>query len=362
MMNQPALDSAADRLAACLPKGGFSLSVWGPFGESLKLERNWQANALVPVWSTSKGPASATVLLLLERAGLNLLTPVSQIWPEFRHDVNMGQLLSHQAGLAAPEGNLSVFDPGSVAASLAQQSPNWPSGTAHGYHPRSFGFLLDEIALRLSGKRLGEVWQQEIARPLDVEFYFGLPESEFPRMAKVSVGRASARPDESEFVKAYMDGSSLTRQAFDSFKGLNAVFEFNHADAWKLGNPGFGGITTAQGLAKFYQILATDGGGIVSETVLNWMRTPLVSGDDVILRMPTSFTAGFQKDPVDAAGQKIRQHYGPHLTAFGHPGAGGSIAWADPEMHWGVGLVLNDLGPGVFPRAEILELIQAIYH
>jgi CubicO group peptidase (beta-lactamase class C family) len=360
-MNHPDLNAAADRVAESLPKGGFSLSVWGPLDEVLRLERNWPDAALVPVWSTSKGPAAATILWLLDQAGLNLATPVAQVWPEFVHAVNFGQLLSHQAGLAAPEGDLSVFDHASVVASLATQSPNWEPGTAHGYHPRSFGFLLDEISLRLSGLRVGAVWQQELAHPLDVEFYFGLPESEFPRMAKVHVGRASSRPEEAEFVKAYMDGSSLTRRAFDSFKGLNAVFEFNHADAWRLGNPGFGGITTAQGLAKFYATLATDGGGVFSTQVLGWMREPIISGNDVILKMPTTFTAGFQKDPLDEPGRKLRQHYGPNVTAFGHPGAGGSIGWADPEMGWGVGLVLNELGPGVFPRAEILGLIFALY-
>ncbi len=360
-MNHSVLNSAADRLAEALPKGGFSLAVWGPLGETLRLERNWPEAASVPVWSTSKGPAVATILWLLERAGLNLTTQVAQVWAEFVHPVNFGQLLSHQAGLAAPEGNLPVFDHASVASSLATQSPNWEPGTAHGYHPRSFGFLLDEISLRLSGERLGVIWQRELARPLGVEFYFGLPESEFPRMTKVHVGRASNRPEEAEFVRAYMDGSSLTRRAFDSFKGLNAVFEFNHADAWRLGNPGFGGITTAQGLAKFYAALATDGGGVFPPQVLGWMREPLISGNDVILKMPTTFTAGFQMDPIDEQGRKLRQHYGPHTSAFGHPGAGGSIGWADPEMGWGVGLVLNELGPGVFPRGEVLELILALY-
>lgn len=360
-MNEPTIHAAADRLAAALPQGGFGLSVVGPWGEVLSVQRNWSASTLVPVWSTSKGPAAATILLLLARAGLTLRTPVASVWPEFAHAVDFGQLLSHQAGLAAPEGNVSVFDHPTVAAQLATQPPNWPPGTAHGYHPRSYGFLLDEISLRLTGQRLGAVWQREIAQPLDLDFYFGVPASEFPRIRKVHVGSATPRPEEAAFLRAYMDGGSLTRRAFDSFQGLNSVFEFNHPAAWTLGNPAFGGVGSALSIAKFYAALATDGGGIFSDQVLGWMRTPQCAGEDRILHLPTCFTAGFQQDPQDAAGVKLRHHYGPHPTAFGHPGAGGSIGLADPEMGWGVGLVLNELGPGVFPRREILALVQALY-
>lgn len=359
--HSPSIQSAADSLAATLPDGGFSLSVHGPLGESLRVERGWPAHAIVPVWSTTKGPAAATLLLLLERAGLDLLTPVAQVWPEFRPAVNFAQLLSHQAGLAAPEGNISVFDHAAAAASLAQQEPNWPLGTAHGYHPRSFGYLLDAISLKLTGERLGAIWNREIAAPLGIDFFIGLTETEFHRVAKVTSGRATARPEEKLFVQAYMDSGSLTRRAFDSFKGLNAPFEFNYRNAWEMASPAFGGIGSADGIAKFYAMLAGDGGGAFSDQVRDWMQTPQCSGMDVILKMPTTFTAGFQKDPLDELGQKLRRHYGPSLSAFGHPGAGGSIGFADPEHGIGVALVLNVLSPGVFPKSEIVNLLNAIY-
>ena len=360
-MNLPALESAADHLSSTLQDGGFSLVIWGPLGEVCRAERQWKQDSIVPVWSTTKGPAAATLLWLWDRAGLNLETPVAHVWPEFRHASTFGQLLSHQAGLAAPEGNISVFDYAAAAASLAAQEANWIPGTAHGYHPRSFGFLLDELSLRLTGQRLGTIWNQQIALPLGIDFFIGLPENEFYRVAKVKTGRATARPEEREFVKAYMDGASLTRRAFDSFKGLNATFEFNYKEAWQMASPAFGGVGSAQGIAQFYAVIGGDGGGIFNDTVRQWMRTAQCSGDDVILKMPTTFTAGFQKDPVDADGRKLRQHYGPSAHAFGHPGAGGSIGFADPEAGWGMGFVLDTLSPGVFPRQEISDLIKAAY-
>lgn len=360
-MNPNALEANAEKLLAKMPEGGFRMVVHGPLGEVVAVERNWKPHALVPVWSSTKGPAAATLLWLLERAGLSLEKRVASVWPEFRHGVSVGQLLSHQGGLAAPVADVSLFDHAAAAAALAVQEANWPLGTAHGYHPRSFGFLLDEISLRLCGERIGVIWQREIAPPLGVDFFIGLPESEFSRVVPVKPGRASARPEEREFIQAYSDARSLTRRAFDGYKGLNAPFEFNHRKAWEMASPAFGGVGSADGLARFYAVLAGDGGGIFSDRLRVLMEEEQVSGMDVILKMPTAFTAGFQKDPLDAAGRKLRRHYGPSTRAFGHPGAGGSFGFADPEAGWGVGFTLDQIGPGVFPREEIIALVDALY-
>lgn len=360
-MNRALLNDACDKLVSVLPEGGFGLSVFDATGEIAHEERNWTPETLIPVWSTTKGPAVATIHWLLEKHGLNLHSSVSDIWPEFRNKATMGELLSHQAGLAAMEENLSVYDHAAVAKALAIQPSNWIPGTAHGYHPRTFGYLLDEISLRLTGERLGVIWQREIAGPLELDFYMGLPESEFSRVAKVSSGRASPRPEEKEFVRAFMDAGSLTRRAFDGLKGLNATFEFNYKEAWQMASPAFGGVASARGVAKFYAVLANGGSGIFSPFSLLDMQGELAGGMDVILKMPVTFTAGFQKDPLGTDGRKLRQHYGPSLKAFGHPGAGGSLGFADPEIGWGIGLVLNVLSPGVFPRQEILDVIAALY-
>ena len=350
------LDAACVRLADCLPGGGFEAALWGSREALWHTQRNWTQNALVPVWSATKGPAAATTLLLLEQAGLDLATTVSDVWPEFQHAVNFAQLLSHQAGLAAPEGNLSIFDHPAAARSLAAQAPNWPPGSAHGYHPRTYGFLLNEISLRLTDRRLGENWDRLLREPHDLDFFIGLPESEFPRMMKVISGRPSVRPDERAFSQAYMQSQSLTRRAFDSYRGLNATWEFNHPDAWRLASPALGGVGSARGLAKFYSLLNSPA---FSDKVRGWMQTEQVSGPDLILHTPTTFTAGFQKDPLHADGSKIRSHYGPSTAAFGHPGAGGSIGLNDPTSGRAFGLVLNVIGPGVFPREEILQLVNA---
>lgn len=321
----------------------------------------WTESTLVPVWSTTKGPAAATLLTVLDAEGLTLETPVHHLWPELGVDVTIAQLLSHQAGLAALDVETSVFDHQAAVIALERQPPNWPPGTRHGYHPRTFGVLLDECVRRLTGAPLSEVWRRTIAEPLALDVWIGLPESEAGRVAAVTPSKPELRPEEKAFVDAFSVSTSLTRRAFSSLRGLNAVSEFNRAEARALGQPAFGGFASAAGLARFYHALATGEGGVFSSGVRTAAESVLIDGDDTILLMPTAFSAGFQKDPVGPDGRKRRHHFGPSQRAFGHPGAGGSLAFADPDRRAGFAYVLNLIAPGVMPGPRALSLVQAVY-
>jgi CubicO group peptidase (beta-lactamase class C family) len=350
---------------------GAAVCVWSDAGEAVSLVRgrvsrepqaaNWAADTLVPVWSTTKGPAAATLLWALDKAHLTLDTPVQHVWPELSATVTFGQLLSHQAGLAALDVDVSVFGHSVAAVALERQTPNWTPGAGHGYHPRTFGVLLDECVRRLCGAPLGQVWLKEIARPLGLDVWIGLPKPEWPRVATVYPGKLAPRPDEAAFHRSLAHPSSLTGRAFRSLHGLNGISEMNAPSAWELGFPAFGGVATARGLAKFYHLLATGGGGHFSARVRAWMEVTVVDGDDLVLLMPTGFAAGFQKDPLGSRARKLRQHYGPSLRAFGHPGAGGSLAFGDPEHRIGFAYVMNLIAPGVMPGEPALSLVQAVY-
>lgn len=129
--------------------------------------------------------------------------------------------------------------------------------------------------------------------------------------------------------------------------------------------PAFGGIGTARALAKFYALLA-EGGALEDRRIfephtLEWMTTTLTQGADRVLLMDTAFNAGFMRDPVDTAGRKTRAIFGPSLRAFGHPGAGGSFAFADPEHRLAFAYTMNQMEPGVLPNAKSLRLIEALY-
>lgn len=356
---------------------GAAVSIWHHDEEVLSLhggwmeptqERKWGADTLVPVWSATKGPAVATTLLALARAGRELSACVADIWPEFavgqpgKSQITVGQLLSHQAGLAALDEKVSITDADAVLAALARQAPLWAPGSGHGYHPRTFGFLLEALTRQLTGRTLAQYWREEIAEPAQLDFWLGLPEAEFARVATVVPAKMRVGAARDNFQQAFNDPLSLTRRAFTSPQGLTAITEFNRPATWQLGIASMGGVTSARGLAKFYSLLAGQGGGIFPQKVLDWLANPLVSGEDRVLLLPTSFSAGCQLDPISpVTGEKLRRHYGPSRRAFGHPGAGGSFGFADPDNGLAFAYVMNQLESPVSPGPRCLRLVEALY-
>jgi len=349
---------------------GASLSVWKNGESVLSLhhgwrdknhEEPWDANTLVPVYSATKGPAISVLLLLLDENGLTPESRVSQVWKDFPDDfATFAEMLSHQCGLAALDKVVSVYEYDAVIEAIEQQMPQWEVGMAHGYHPRTFGFLLDHVVRLLTGKCLGEVWLERVAQPLDLYFWIGLPESEHERVATLYPGKADKSELQSGFYKEFNEQGTLVRKAFSSPKGLQGVHEMNTPKAWQAGLPAMGGVASAEALAKFYQACI---GKIkcFSEDVREWMMTSQITGDDLVLCTPTHFSCGFQKDPLDASGAKIRQHYGVSKAAFGHPGAGGSHAFGDPEHGISFAYVMNQMDLAVLPGEKSLSLIRAIY-
>ncbi len=355
---------------------GASVSVWRDGRESLSLTSGWRdrqhsqpwtADTLVLVWSASKGPAAACVLHAMQERGLTLETHVAEVWPEFaqngKGDITLGQALSHQAGIPVLDHTASVFDHDAVVAAIAAQPPHWIPGTAHGYAPRVHGFLLDEFVRRISGETIAQYWRAHIADPLGIEFWFGLPAELDHRVASVFPAKQPP-PKGDPFYTAFTTPGSFTIRAFGSPAGLHSVASLNTPEVRRASFAGFGGIGTANALAKFYALLAQggslDGRTIFHEQTLSWMTGMLTQGPDRVLMMDTTFSAGFMKDPVDATGAKVRSSFGKSMKAFGHPGAGGSHAFADPERGWSFAYVMNQMEPGVLPGPKSLKLIEAI--
>lgn len=347
--------------AACVwTDDGPELSLTGGWVSREEGAAAWAKDTLVPVWSSTKGPAVAMVLRALEQAGMDLSTPVRRVWPAFPVEADFAEVLSHRAGLAALDEAASVFDHEACREAVEQQTPNWFPGAGHGYSPRVYGVILEELVRQLAGAPLGEVWRREIAAPLGLEVWIGLPEEAFGRVAKVQPGRMMPRPQEAAFIRAWSDASSLTKRSFSSPRGLHAVTDMNLPEAWQLGQPAFTGLASAEGLAKFYHALVTGEGGVFSAQVLRWAETTLTDGEDLVLLLPTAFSAGFQKDPLAPDGRKLRQHYGRSPRAFGHPGAGGSLAFGDPDRRLGFAYVMNTVAPGVMPNERALSLVAAL--
>jgi CubicO group peptidase (beta-lactamase class C family) len=350
---------------------GASISVWWSGTEVLSSahgwrerehQRAWTQDTLVPVYSATKVPAAATLLLALSEHGLSENTLVREVWPLFPvRDACFHHLLSHQCGLPVLDQRANVFDHTAVVEAIETQTPAWSLGDGHGYHPRTFGSLLDEPVRRLTNLTLGGFWREKIAGPLDLDFWIGLPESEWHRVARLYPGRVGKDDLADAFYKQITTSGTFTRRAFSSPRGLHAIHEMNETKAWSTGLPALGGIGTASALAKFYQAII---GGIASplpDRVRSALATPRSTANDRVLLRPTVFTCGAQMDPLDAQGKKIRSIYGPSHRAFGHPGAGGSHGLADPESGLSFAYVMNQMDLSVMPGQKCVEMVQALF-
>lgn len=351
---------------------GASLSVWRHGRELLSLgegwcerehQRRWTSETLVPVYSATKGPAAATLLWALAVHGLTPDDWVTRVWPEFPvSTATFGELLAHQCALAALDRPASVWDHAAVVAALIAQQPNWRVGDGHGYHPRTWGFMLDEVVRRLTGMTLGAVWREAIAAPLGLEFWIGLPAAEHARVARLYPGKADKSDLQSDFYQAFLSEGTLVRRAFQSPRGLQAVQEMNDAQAWMAGFPGFGGIGTASALARFYQAcIGALGDAVLGPEVRGWLAARRVDGHDHIMFTRTAFSAGMMMDPLDERGGKLRELFGPSVGAFGSPGAGGSHAFADPRHGWSFAYVMNQMELSLLPGAKSLDMVRALY-
>jgi CubicO group peptidase (beta-lactamase class C family) len=334
-------------------------------------EKPWEADTLVLIWSATKGIGSACVLHVLQEHRIGIDRCVAEFWPEFaqagKEKITLSQLLSHQAGLCALDARVNILDYGAVIRALEVQKPLWLPGTAHGYHARTFGFLLDELVRRIAGKTLSQYWREAFAQPLNLDLWIGLPERENPRVATIYAAK-SGRPPEpknrqsgSDFYLDLVTPGTLARKTFSSPYGLQSVSGMNTPAVRAQPIVSFGGIGSASALAKFYSMLANGGKlgeqTFFSEETIAWMTTTLSDGMDRVFQIPTAFSAGFMKDPRNA----VRRMFGPSPNAFGHPGAGGSHAFADPENRFSFAYVMNQMEQSLLPNEKSLRLVDEVY-
>lgn len=370
--------SALDRVVAEFERNfsahselGASVSIWWNGVEILSLARGWCEReqlrpwteaTLVPVYSATKAPAAAALLLALDQHGFGPRTLVREVWERFPVEgATFGHLLSHQCGLAALDRRASLWDHDEVVEAVEAQVPAWIPGQGHGYHPRTFGALVEEPVRRLSGLSLGEFFRREIAGPMALDFWIGLPADQHPRVATLYPGKADRSDLEQGFYKEFHREGSLTRRAFFSPRGVHAVQEMNTPSAWSAGFPAMGGIGTASALARFYQALIGAVESPLPAAVRGALAGRVSQAEDRVLLRETAFSCGCQMDPLDRQGDKKRRLYGPFPDAFGHPGAGGSHGFGDPANGLSFAYVMNQMELSVFPSTKCTAMIDALY-
>lgn len=371
----PSIDASLGRLKEAFEqiieeniRGGAALSLWHEGTCLLSLQggeaspgKPWTNKTPCLIWSASKGVAAACALHALQEKGIPLETSVSSLWPEFaangKESVTLAELLSHRAGLAAiNQRGLSITDHEAVAKALAEQPPNWSlhAGEAsHGYGARTFGLLLDEIIRRVSGEPLTAYWERVFRKPLGLDLWFGLPEALLEETALVIAPKMPPLP--SSFTKAFADPSSLTRRALsepNSPLGTLTPTVMNTPEMRRASIPSLGAISTADALASFYALLSSPNTLFTPATQL-LMKQSLAKGIDLTLQEETAFSAGFMTNDYAV--------YGPNASAFGHPGAGGSLAFADPALKIGFAFIPSGMNPGALPGPRTQKLLHALY-
>ena len=341
------------------------VDLWGGHMDVHKT-RPWQPDTLVNVYSTTKGMTATCAHRLVDQGRLNIDQRVIHYWPEFaqcgKEQITVRQLLSHRAGLPAisvPLDPESVFEWRVMTEAIAAQKPWWPPGTRHGYHARTFGWLLGELVRRTTGKTVGTYFHEEIAGPLGLDFHIGLKKSQHHRVApigKVPPPPPGTTPNLIDMMRSRPE--SVTSKAFTN-PNIYRLGDVANSAAWRSAEiPSSNGHGTARDLARLYGALACggsiDGIQILSTESVEAALTEQARGEDAVLRIETRFGLGFMR-PVPGA------RMGPNDNAFGHPGTGGSVGFADPEARVGFGYVMNKCGSSILIDARPTALIEALY-
>jgi len=340
------------------------VDLWGGHADKARTQP-WRRDTIVNVFSTTKGLTAITAHRMVDQGLIDLDAPVARYWPEFgragKERIPVRWLLSHRAGLAAvrkPLPENACYDWATMTAALAEQEPWWEPGTKHGYHAITYGWLIGEVMRRVSGKSPGAYFRDEIARPLGIDCHIGLAASEDERCGQM-IQSPPPPPDQVNlFEYAQKNPESVTAKAFMNPPTAMKLGAIN-ARAWRGAEiPAANGHTTGRALARLYGAIArggeVDGIRILTPAAIERCHTEESHGRDEVLMVPTRFSTGFMltqaHDPI-----------GPNRNAFGHPGAGGSLGFADPEAKVGFGYTMNKMGPYILIDPRARALIDAVY-
>ncbi len=327
--------------SVCVYKDGEAVvDLWAGVADAVT-GTDWQADTLVTVFSISKGVTAIAANLLMQRGDLNPDAPVAHYWPEFaaesKSTISVATAMSHQAGLPRIDRPLSreeAIDWDTVVAAVAAQAPIWEPGSQHGYHMRSFGWIVGELIRRVTGKSPGNFIREEISDPLGIDFHVGLAAKHEPRVGRLVM------PD-----KKYHE--SISKLPADLL--LTSVLSgpsghFHYDEMWNtremrtIEMPSSNGVGNARAVAKLYAHLFGDGVNgvrLLDDSTVKRATAELVCGRDAVILVDTAYGLGFMLPPA------LASCVGPR--AFGHGGAGGSASFADPDAGISFAYAMNKM-------------------
>lgn len=324
----------------------------------------WQRDTLVNIFSVTKGVVSACLAMLVDRGALDPDAPVAFYWPEFaaagKGGITVSQLVSHQGGLPALRAQLpddAHVDWNTMTAALAAEAPWWPPGSAVGYHPITWGWLAGELLRRIDGRSPGAFLREEVAGPLGLDLHVGTPADLDARTSPIAKGSAGIGLPVALYWLRTPWRTGMRLRAFTNPPQRAAKLDTR---AWRAAEiPATKGISNARALAVLFGVLAC--GGEHAEHFL--LRRPALDratqiraeGRDVVFGFRSRFGLGFMLDSKHLA-------IAPGSRSFGHTGAGGAIAFADPDRRLAIAYTPNR--PHTQPRlltSPARDLVRAVY-
>jgi CubicO group peptidase (beta-lactamase class C family) len=352
-------------------EGRTVVDLWGGLAER-HTRRPWERDTLGLVWSSTKGVTALCAHMLLSRGLLDLDRPVASYWPEFaqagKDSITVRMLLDHQAGLPAIRQPLvagGLYDWRYMTEVLAAETPFWEPGTRQGYHATTFGHLVGEVVRRVSGRPFEVFFRDEVAGPLGLDFHLGLPEEHEDRVAPTI--RADPPPPgepRSRFLARMTDDPASIQALTVKNTGRRAAAgDQDSRAAHQAVLPSQGGITNARGLAGLYAPLANGGSPLVDADTLKQMSAVSSAlGVDATLLIGLRIALGFWKSSDNRGGPPgARDSIILSEEAFGHPGMGGSLGFADPGAKMSFGYTMNKQGRGVCLNERGQRLADAVY-
>ena len=342
-------------------EGRTVVDLWGGHADPQR-SRLWDENQLVNAFSVGKGITAVVAAQCVARGDISYDTVVSSIWPDFavhgKDQLTFRDLLGHRAGLPAIRTRMA---PGAMmhwsvmTDALANETPWWAPGTAHGYHVNTFGFLVGEVIRRATGLTVGQLIARDIASPLHADIYLGAPVALHSRMADFE-WPGDPMPEEEPV--GMNDEQLMQLNTYYNPSGLSGAGVVNSPEWRSAEMPSTNMHASARGVSALYTTLAHGGTfadlEILSEAVLDEAVTEVSHGNDVVLGRVSRFAHGFQI-PIPERG------FGPNPEAFGHFGAGGSVGFCDPIAKVGFGYVMNQMGPR-WQNPRNKALMEALYN
>ncbi|BCW87843.1 hypothetical protein sos41_09740 [Alphaproteobacteria bacterium SO-S41] len=345
------------------------VDLWG--GKTTRDGAAWQRDTVSIVFSCTKGAQALTAHMAADRGLLDLDALVAKYWPEFatngKEEARVSMMLDHSVGLPHPKDLLppgSVYDYDYMCDVMAKHAPFWKPGTRNGYHGLSCAWTVAPLVHRTTGKRMGQFFQDEVAKPLGIDFWIGTPEAIEPRIAPIIPTLPDPALPPSRLVAAALaDRQSPPALFLFNGGGFNPNSREAHAAEIGSGN----GISNARGLAGLYAPLANGGAlngrrYVGAETLTRMSRVSVATHEDATLMIPTRFSLGYMKS-MDNRALDNAENCSVVMSeaAFGHVGAGGSLGFADPEAKLSFGYSMNRMGLGILLNDRGQSLVDAAY-